>query len=40
MTSAEQARDCRHGAVLIQAVAQASLPGTQPGTMFPVLMAG
>ena len=38
VTSAERARDCRNGAALIQAVAQASLPGTQPGTMFPVLM--
>jgi acetyl-CoA acetyltransferase len=38
VTSAERARDGRHGPVLIQAVAQASLPGTQPGTMFPALM--
>ena len=38
VTSAARARDCRSGAALIQAVAQASLPGTQPGTMFPVLM--
>jgi acetyl-CoA acetyltransferase len=38
VTSSEQARDCRNGAVLIHAVAQASLPGTQPGVMFPVLM--
>jgi acetyl-CoA acetyltransferase len=38
VTSAERARDGRQGAVLISAVAQASLPGTQPGTMFPALM--
>ena len=38
VTSTARARDCRNGAALIQAVAQASLPGTQPGTMFPVLM--
>jgi acetyl-CoA acetyltransferase len=37
VTSAPRARDCRHGAVLIHAVAQASLPGSQPGIMFPVL---
>jgi acetyl-CoA acetyltransferase len=37
VTGTERARDCRHGAALIHAVAQASLPGTQPGTMFPVL---
>ena len=35
VTSAERARDCRGGAVLIQTVAQASLPGTRPGMMFP-----
>ena len=38
VTSAGRARDGRGGAVLVQAVAQASLPGTQPGTMFPALM--
>jgi acetyl-CoA acetyltransferase len=38
VTSTERARDCRRGAVPIHAVAQASLPGTQPGTMFPALM--
>jgi acetyl-CoA acetyltransferase len=38
VTGTERARDCRHPAVLIHAVAQASLPGTQPGTMFPALM--
>ena len=38
VTSAERARDSRHGGVLIHAVAQASVPGTQPGIMFPVLM--
>ena len=38
VTSADRARDCKNGAVLIHAVAQASLPGTQPGIMFPVLM--
>jgi acetyl-CoA acetyltransferase len=38
VTAADRARDCRNGAVLIRAVAQASLPGTQPGVMFPVLM--
>jgi acetyl-CoA acetyltransferase len=38
VTTAGRARDCRHGGVLIHAVAQASLPGTQPGTMFPALL--
>jgi acetyl-CoA acetyltransferase len=38
ITSADRARDGRHGAVLVRAVAQASVPGTQPGVMFPVLM--
>jgi len=38
VTSTERARDSKNGAVLIHAVAQASLPGTQPGMMFPVLM--
>lgn len=38
VTSAARARDSRQGAVLIHAVAQASVPGTQPGMMFPVLM--
>ena len=38
VTTASRARDCRNGAVLIHAVAQGSVPGTQPGTMFPVLM--
>ncbi|MGO8959514.1 MAG: thiolase C-terminal domain-containing protein [Streptosporangiaceae bacterium] len=38
VTSTERARDSRHGAVLIHAVAQASVPGTQPGIMFPALM--
>jgi len=38
VTSTERARDCRNGAVRIHAVAQASVPGTQPGMMFPALM--
>ena len=38
ITSADRARDGRHGAVLVHAVAQASVPGTQPGVMFPALM--
>jgi acetyl-CoA acetyltransferase len=38
ITSADRARDSRHGAVLVRAVAQASVPGTQPGVMFPALM--
>jgi acetyl-CoA acetyltransferase len=38
VTSADRARDGRHGAVLVHAVAQASVPGTQPGVMFPALM--
>jgi len=38
VTGTERARDCKNGAALIHAVAQASVPGTQPGVMFPVLM--
>jgi acetyl-CoA acetyltransferase len=38
VTSSDRARDGRHGAVLVHAVAQASVPGTQPGVMFPALM--
>ena len=38
VTGTARARDCKSGAVLVHTVAQASLPGTQPGTMFPVLM--
>ena len=38
VTGTERARDCKNGAVRIHAVAQASVPGPQPGIMFPVLM--
>ncbi len=38
VTSAERARDCTQGGVLVHAVAQASVPGTQPGMMFPALL--
>ena len=37
VTSAEKARDCRQGAVLIRAVAQGSGPGPKGGVLFPVL---
>ena len=38
VTSAERAADAPHGAALIRAVAQGSLPRPQPGIQFPVLM--
>lgn len=38
VTSTPRARDTRHGGVLVHAVAQGSIPGTQPGMMFPALM--
>ena len=38
VTSTPRARDGRHGGVLIHAVAQGSVPGTQPGMIFPALL--
>jgi acetyl-CoA acetyltransferase len=38
VTTAERARDCPQPPALIRAVAQASMPDPQPGTMYPVLM--
>ncbi len=38
VTSSERAKDLRQSPVLIRAVAQASIPGPQPGIQFPVLM--
>ena len=37
VTSTERARDLRQPPVLIRAVAQATIPSPQPGTMYPVL---
>ncbi|WP_239375056.1 lipid-transfer protein [Frankia sp. Cj5] len=38
VTSAARARDCRRPPVLIRAVAQGTIPGSQPGIQFPALM--
>ncbi|WP_239334813.1 lipid-transfer protein [Frankia sp. CiP3] len=38
VTSAARARDCRRPPVLIRAVAQGAIPGSQPGIQFPALM--